>query len=49
MAEEREDARDLNDRERLKEEARAQVEKHAAELRAANVAIETEPPAAYRP
>jgi hypothetical protein len=49
MPEEREDTRDLNDRERLKEEARSQVEKHAAELRAAQVPIETEPPTAYEP
>ena len=48
MAETREDTRDLNDRERLNEEAKTQVEKHAADLRAATVAIETEPPAPYR-
>jgi hypothetical protein len=49
VAEEKEDTRDLNDRERLKEEARTQVAKHAAELRAATVPIETEPSAAYEP
>ena len=49
MAEEKEDTRDLNDRERLTEEAETQVEKHAADLRAAKVPIETDPPAGYRP
>jgi hypothetical protein len=47
MAEEREDTRDLNDRQRLKEEAETQVEKHATDLRAAKVPIETEPPTVY--
>lgn len=49
MADEDADTRDLNDRTRLAEEAATQMKKHAADLRAANVAIETEPPAAYRP
>jgi hypothetical protein len=49
MAEQTDDTRDVNDPARLADEARAQVEKHAAELRAANVPIETEPPTTYRP
>lgn len=49
MAEEREETRDLNDPRRLEDETRAQVEKQAAELRAAKVPPETEPPTVYRP
>ena len=49
MAEEKGDTRDKDDPERLADEARALIEKHAAEIRAANVPIETEPPATYRP
>jgi len=43
------DTRDIDDRERLAEEARAQAERMAKELRAAKVPIEAEPPTGYRP
>ena len=43
------DPRDLNDPARLAEEARAQIEKYAAEIRAAKSPIETEPPTIFRP
>jgi len=43
------DERDRDDPQRLAEEARALVERQAAELRAVKVPIETEPPAPYRP
>lgn len=46
---EREDPRDRDDKERLADEARQQVERTSAELRKAKVPIETEPPTAYRP
>ncbi len=49
MAEEHADTRDPNDPERLADEARAQVQKQAAELRAAKAPTETEPPTVYRP
>ncbi len=44
-----EDARDKDDPERLAEEAKAQVEKQAADIRAAKVPIEIEPPTSFRP
>ena len=43
------DKRERDDPARLADEARAQIEKQAADLRAAKVPIETEPPATYRP
>lgn len=43
------DTRDVNDPQRLAEEARALVEKQATEIRGADVPIATEPPTAYRP
>ena len=43
------DVHDRDDPRRLAEEARALVERQAAELRAVKVPIETEPPAPYRP
>lgn len=49
MAEERGDTRDRDDPARLADEARANIEKQAADLRATKVPIETEPPTAYRP
>lgn len=49
MEKEGQDTRDRDDPARLAEEARAQVEKQAADLRAVKVPIETEPPAAFRP
>lgn len=42
------DTRALDDPDRLADEAKAQMEKHAADLRAAKVPIETEPPTVYR-
>jgi hypothetical protein len=44
-----EDLRDRDDKERIADEAKQQVERMSAELRKAKVPIETEPPAAYRP
>jgi hypothetical protein len=41
--------RDRDDKTLLAEQAREQIEKHAAELRAAKVEIATEPPTTYRP
>jgi hypothetical protein len=49
VAEGEEDTRDRDDRARLADEAEAQVKKQAADIRAAKVPIETEPPVAYRP
>ena len=43
------DARDADDPSRLAEEARAQREKTAAELRSTPLPIETEPATTYRP
>ena len=43
------ETRDKDDPELLAEQAREQVAKLAAELRAAKVPIETEPPPSYRP
>lgn len=43
------DARDIDDPTRLVEEAAAQREKMAAELRSAELPIETEPATIYRP
>jgi len=44
-----EDARPIDDPARLADEARATVEKNAAELRKQRVPIATEPPTVYRP
>jgi hypothetical protein len=49
VTEEAGDARDPDDPARLADEARALIEKQAADLRAAKVPIETEPPTVYRP
>lgn len=49
MAEQASDTRDVDDPARLADEARALAAKHAAELRAAKVPIETEPPTVYEP
>ena len=49
MTEQGNDTRDVDDPARLAEEARAQADKMAADLRAAKVPIETEPPTAYTP
>ena len=43
------ETRDKDDPALLAEQARDQVAKLAAELRAAKVPIETEPPSSYRP
>jgi hypothetical protein len=43
------ETRDKDDPTLLAEQAREQVAKLAAELRASKVPIETEPPASYRP
>ena len=43
------DPRDRDDPTLLAEQAREQIGKLAAELRATKVPIETEPPATYRP
>jgi len=43
------DERQIDDRDRLAEEARRQVEQHAQEIRKASVPMETEPAATYRP
>ena len=43
------DTRDIDDPERLAEEARDQREKMAAELRAASLRIDIEPATTYRP
>jgi hypothetical protein len=40
---------DINDPELLAQQAREAIEKSAADLRRARVAIETEPPTVYRP
>jgi len=44
-----EDTRPIDDPARLADEARATVEKNAAELRKQRVPIATEPPTVYRP
>ena len=49
LSEERSETRDLNDPARLADEAKAQMEKQAADLRAAKVPTPTEPPTVYRP
>jgi hypothetical protein len=46
---EQEDTRPIDDPARLADEARATVEKNAAELRKQRVPIATEPPTVYRP
>jgi len=40
---------DIDDPDLLARQAREQIEKQAAEIRAARVPIETEPPTIYRP
>jgi hypothetical protein len=50
MAEEKApDTRDRDDPTLLAEQAREQIQKLAADLRATKVPIETEPPTTYRP
>jgi hypothetical protein len=44
-----EDTRSIDDPARLADEARATVDKNAAELRKQRVPIATEPPTVYRP
>jgi hypothetical protein len=44
-----EDTRAIDDPARLADEARATIEKNAAEIRAQRIPIATEPPTAYRP
>lgn len=44
-----ESERHVDDPERLAEEAEAQIEKQAADIRAAKVPIETDLPASFRP
>jgi len=48
-AAQQEDTRPIDDPARLADEARAAVEKNAAELRKQRVPIATEPPTVYRP
>ena len=43
------DERPIDDPARLAEEARAQIEKNAAALRAKELAVEVEPPAPFVP
>jgi hypothetical protein len=43
------DTRDRDDPSLLAEQAREQIKKLAADLRATKVPMETEPPSAYRP
>ncbi len=47
--EEKVETRDRDDPTLLAEQAREQIQKHAADLRAAKVPIATEPPATYKP
>jgi hypothetical protein len=49
VSEEISETRDVDDRTRLAEEARTHIEERAADLRAAKVPIETEPPTVFRP
>jgi hypothetical protein len=48
-AAQQEDTRPIDDPARLADEARASIEKNAAELRKQGVPIATEPPTVYRP
>ena len=49
VSEQRDDTRDIDDPARLADEARAHIDEMAADVRAATVPIETEPPTLYRP